>query len=330
MLKKTQKQIIELLLSFLQKGIPITSRPFYKIAQKIGCSENKVIFYIKKLLKEKIIRDISPIFNSDKLNYKSALVAAKYKKNKFKQLVKKINKCDGVSHNYIRKGEIKKVDYNLWWTLTLSSNKQIIDFLENLKKENLIEDYLFLPMIKKYKIRAVFDEKEIDTGQLYKEYNKPLKNIEKYIKIIQNQLPIKKRPFLELANRYNISERKLLLAIRYLLSKRIIRRYSAVLKHRNIGYKYNGMFIALIKDKKKLEIAASDLIKNKNITHCYERKAYRNKWEYNLYAMIHCKTKKECLKIVEGFCKKYNIKKYNILVSTKELKKQRVKLKNLS
>ena len=87
------------ILNDIQWTFPLVDRPFLELAKKYDVSEDEIIDRIKKLKQIGIIRQISAIFDTRKLGYKSALVAFAVDKNKIESVANEINKHPGVSHN---------------------------------------------------------------------------------------------------------------------------------------------------------------------------------------------------------------------------------------
>jgi DNA-binding Lrp family transcriptional regulator len=56
------------------------------------------------------------------------------------------------------------------------------------------------------------------------------------------------------------------------------------------------------------------------VSHCYER-PLSTEWHYNLYTMLHAKSRESCRKIAQEISRKTGIKDYRLLYSTKEFKK---------
>ena len=65
------------LLNLLQGSFPLEPRPFARVGEKAGIGEDEVIARTQRLLDERIIRQVTPIFDTRALGYKSMLVAAK-------------------------------------------------------------------------------------------------------------------------------------------------------------------------------------------------------------------------------------------------------------
>ncbi len=111
------KSIIEeykSLLKEVQQEIPIVQRPFLLIGNRIGMGEEDVIEMLKTLKQEKIIRQISPIYDTRMLGYDSSLIAFRVQAGSLENVVNIVNSHPGVSHNYEREDE-----FNLWFTLAV-------------------------------------------------------------------------------------------------------------------------------------------------------------------------------------------------------------------
>ncbi|KAJ53887.1 DNA-binding Lrp family transcriptional regulator [Clostridium tetanomorphum] len=143
------------------------------------------------------------------------------------------------------------------------------------------------------------------------------------IKRLQEDIIIEKEPFKTIAKELNVEEEKILERIKYLKNIGILKRIGAVLHHREAGFKANAMVVWCVPNE-KVECIGSYLAKLSKVTHCYERITCKE-WKYNLFTMIHGKTKGECEKLIEHIAKEINIKDYDILYSTRELKKSSMK-----
>ena len=312
------------LLTILQEGIPIVENPFNAIAKKIGTSEDDVIESIKKLKKEKIIRQISPIYDTKALGYSSSLVAFKVKD--IQKAVSVINSHPGVSHNYERNDQ-----YNIWFTLAVPPDSKIglDETVEILADLSGAEDYVILRTVKTYKIGvkltfSSLDERSEDMNQSYNAGNVNLYEIEKNsIKITQEDIPLEPKPFHIFADKLGIPVYTLLHKLNQFKENRVMRRFAAILYHRKAGFKANGMTVWKVPEE-----IADDVGKFfstfKSVSHCYLR-TINGRWSYNLFSMIHGRTKEEIEEFVEKLSRETGISDYKILYSTKEFKKKRIR-----
>ncbi|MPM46586.1 hypothetical protein SDC9_93290 [bioreactor metagenome] len=139
------------LLNILQTDLPITSRPFAEIANRLNSDETTVIDRLKYLKDNGYIRKIGAFFDSTSLGYVGTLVAAQVEREHIVEVAKIINTYEGVTHNYERDGI-----FNLWFTLMvpdLTSQKRILGEIKSLKG---VLKLINLPANKKYKVSVQF------------------------------------------------------------------------------------------------------------------------------------------------------------------------------
>src|SRR5947209_16529650 len=100
------------LLNLLQGSFPLAPRPFAGVGEAAGISEDEVLARTQRLIDERIIRQVTPIFDTRALGYSSMLVAAKVDPENPWRAANVINGHPGVSHNYLRNHE-----FNIWFTI---------------------------------------------------------------------------------------------------------------------------------------------------------------------------------------------------------------------
>ena len=88
------------LLNLLQGSLPVCSRPFAALAEKLGTTEEAVIDRLQVLKEEGYLRRIGTFFNSGRLGYKGTLVALRVDPEKMEAVAKAINRYPGATHNY--------------------------------------------------------------------------------------------------------------------------------------------------------------------------------------------------------------------------------------
>ena len=140
------------ILNRIQSDFPITSRPFFSIANDLGLSEKDVLKRVSKLKKMGIIRRIGGNFVPEKLGFVSTLCAAKVPDNKIGSFAKAVNRYPGVTHNYERDNE-----YNVWFTFIAPSMNKIEENLKNISQKTGVKDIINLPSTKVFKVKAHFD-----------------------------------------------------------------------------------------------------------------------------------------------------------------------------
>ena len=139
------------------------------------------------------------------------------------------------------------------------------------------------------------------------------------IGLISQDIPLVREPFRELAHKLGIKEETLIARIKSYKKYGLMRKFSASLNHRKAGFKHNVMAVWNVPDK-LIDRAGNLMASFPEVSHCYERRRAKD-WNYNLYSMVHGRTKKECLKIVGDISKKTGCKDHRVLFSSREYKK---------
>ncbi|MBW1975557.1 MAG: AsnC family transcriptional regulator [Deltaproteobacteria bacterium] len=322
-----------LLLNLIQKSFPVTVRPFEVLGARLHISEGEVMQRIERLKKNGIVRQISAIFNTGALGYESSLVAMAVPEGEIERAAMEINRYPGVSHNYLR-----PCKYNIWFTIAVPPGENLKSLVAKLASRAGGWPFLILPAIKKFKLAVVLDVLE-DEGDTVKEgtigdnalnpsrstHSFPLtkKNI-KIVRHLQEDLPLTRFPFRFLAEKLAMTEESLISTLTNWIQLGWIRRFAAVLNHRQAGFVANGMVVWLCPED-RIDEAGMKLAAHAEVSHCYFRPSHPE-WPYNLYAMIHGRNFDECRKFAKKLAEKIEIPEHKVLFSTKEFKKIRLKL----
>lgn len=116
-------------------------------------------------------------------------------------------------------------------------------------------------------------------------------------------LPICEEPYKELAEKINVTQDVLFEFIQDLIDSNVIHRFGMVLDQEAIGYKENAIVVWDIPDEEVDQIGALLGLQEK-ISLCYHRPRQLPDWPYNLFTLIHGKTKHDVIselnKIIES------------------------------
>jgi len=315
------------LLNEIQWTFPLSSRPYLEIATKHGLTEDDVMKRISLMKRIGLIRQINAIFDTRKLGYKSALVAFAVKKDRLDSVALEVNKHPGVSHNYERDHE-----FNMWFTLAVPADGDLKRDLEIMASLEGVIKFRLLPTLKLYKIGVKLDMVNSDPNKITpddKVKKMDLKKFElasrdkEFIRELQKDLEVTPRPFDTLAKNLGITVDELFKkAIEY-ETMGVMRRFAAILRHRDAGFAANGMIVWMVPEDKIDEVGYK-LASFPQVSHCYRRPVYPD-WPFNLFSMIHARTIEAAKKIAIELSNFVGINEYKILFSSREFKKERVK-----
>ena len=275
------------LIPLIQTDFPITGRPFQDIADRIEWTEEEVIGGLRRLVEEKHIRHLGPVFEPRKLGYVSTLVAAQVVHERVAELAVLMLDIPEITHNYLRDHEI-----NLWFTVTARSAERLDDIVSLVDKFPGVSRLYNLPMEKMYKINAVFDTPGIKPSVDNKTDIEPAEFTETghtIVRAIQEEFPLIREPFRALAEMANVSEEQLIAAIRHWIDEGVIRRFGARIDHHRHGLKSNTLVAWQGDYSDRWGKRFADL---SYVSHCYRRRAH-SEWPYELYTMVHARSQDE-------------------------------------
>jgi DNA-binding Lrp family transcriptional regulator len=315
------------LLNEIQWVFPLVDRPYLEIAKRHEISEEDVMHRIAFMKNMGIIRQINAIFDTRRLGYKSTLIAFAVKPDKLDYVAGKVNEHPGVSHNYERNHE-----YNMWFTLAVPPGSDLKQDLDRMASLEGVLKHRVLPTLKLYKIGVRLDMVNRDPDKLeptdkVKHLNQDKIQLNErdreFIRELQKDLAVVPEPFKELANSLGVTTTELFAkAIEY-ENNGIMRRFAAILRHREAGFVANGMVVWQVPENRVDEVGFR-LAAFPQVSHCYRRPIYPD-WKFNLFSMVHARTLQAAEKIAVEMSETVGIKDYQILFSSREFKKERVK-----
>lgn len=145
---------------------------------------------------------------------------------------------------------------------------------------------------------------------------------EKQIRIIgalQGGLPIVEEPFSATAAEAGVREEELIEQIRAWKADGTIRRFGAILRHQEAGYRANAMGVWNVPDERTEEFAKV-ATSSSLVSHCYQRPRFEG-FPYNLYTMIHGRSREECQSVADEISRRTGITEYELLYTSVEFKK---------
>lgn len=309
----------------IQKNFPLTARPFQSIAKELNTTEQEVLTLLNEAKNDKIIRQTSAIFDTKKLGYTSSLVAFEVAAEDIDNAVTLLNAHPGISHNYERNHA-----FNIWFTLAVAPNSKLglEKTVEILASQTKAKNFIILPTLKLFKISVKLDTtnsqstKEHIATKTYKELSLNETHYE-LIQHLQKDIAFVEEPFKEMIDALNISYETFFGHIQEFLDAGVIRRYASILNHRNAGFNANAMVVWDI-DENQAQAIGKEAAAYSAVSHCYLRPKYEN-WPYNLFTMIHGKTKEETQAVIDKIANSIEHTSYMPLYSSREFKKVRIK-----
>jgi DNA-binding Lrp family transcriptional regulator len=293
------------LMNLLQSNFPLDPEPFAHIAAAAELELDDVLTRTQRLLDGRIIREITPIFDTRALGYESMLVAAKVDSENPQRAAQIVNSYPGVSHNYLRTH-----DFNLWFTIATPPDSELglAGTLEVLMRETGAESMRELPTLTLFKINMNLEmEKGTDALAAAAVEAAPPRELDAQpydaddialIRALQGPMAAVERPYDEAAVELGIPTEALLERLRGMVDRKILRRVAAILYHRRAGFSANGMGVWKVPEGEIMEVGAR-MASFRGVSHCYQRPTYAD-WPYSVFTMAHGRSKEECDAVLDS------------------------------
>jgi siroheme decarboxylase len=319
------------LMNLLQSSFALEPEPYAVIAREAGLDVDEVQSRTQRLLDDRIIREITPIFDTRALGYSSMLVAAKVDSTYPHRAAEIVNSHPGVSHNYLRTH-----DFNLWFTIATPPDSELgLDgTLEVLQRLTGAESIRQLPTLTLFKINMNL-EMEGDTDALAAAVEAaPPRELAKQpyddtdiavIRALQGPMEVTDRPYDAAASEVGMPTDAFLGHLRGMVDRKLLRRVAAILFHRRAGFSANGMGVWRVPEDRIAEIG-SRMAAVRGISHCYQRPTYPD-WPYSVFTMAHGRSKEECDAILDSIADEHGLHGDDraVLYSSTEYKKVRLR-----
>jgi DNA-binding Lrp family transcriptional regulator len=317
------------LLNEMQGAFPIQPRPFAAVASALQVPEERVLTRVRELIEERIIRQVTPIYDTRALGYGSMLVAAKVDPEHPWRPATIVNSHPGVSHNYLRNH-----DFNMWFTIAVEEDSALglEGTLEVLQRLTGAESIRQLPTLKLFKIRmdlelvggtdelaksAVAEEPVELSRQPYDDLDVAV------IRATQGNLPVVPEPYAPAAAELGMSVDALVEHLQGMTERGLLRRVAAILFHRRAGFSANGMGVWQVPDESIAQVGPR-MAAYRGISHCYQRPTYQD-WPYSIFTMAHGRSKEECDAILDAIgAENPEVQDRATLYSSTEFKKIRL------
>ena len=315
------------LLNAAQRAFPLCRRPWQALGGPLGLDEDEVLARFSRLRTGRVLRQISAIFDSKALGYYSALVAAQAPPGGIEAAAAIVSAHAGVSHNYQREHR-----FDLWFTLAVPCRRDLKAEADRLGQRAGLLEWHLMPALQTFRIGVAFDLEKSQAGALSAAPQPsrralaqfPGPSDERAVRVMQEDLALIAEPFGPLAKALGWSQEELFDWMAEAGRHGWLRRYAAVLRHREAGFGEGGMGVWSVPPE-QVQAVGRAFAQDPLVTHCYERPSFDG-WPYNLFTMVHGKERADCQAALEALDQRVpGWKLRSLLFSTREFKKERVR-----
>ncbi len=140
MLTELEKRII----ASIQQDMPVTERPYLKIAQDLGISETELLKNVEVLCQRGVIRRFGATLRHQRTGFRAnAMVAWKVDEDRIDDVGQKMASFQQVSHCY-RRNPTQSWPYNLYTMVHANNEQACHEIARKMSQATSVKDYALL------------------------------------------------------------------------------------------------------------------------------------------------------------------------------------------
>lgn len=279
------------LLDEWQRDLPLVAQPFAAIAAALGVTEAAVIARLASLQASGVIARVGGVVRPNTLGA-STLAALAAPELSVDEAALVLAAIPGINHVYLRENA-----WNLWFVVTGPDRAHIDRVLRGIE-QRLGTRVLDLRLERAYHIDLGFEmftdrRHPHAAGATADEPRSTADETDRALaQALTDGLPLVPRPFAEVGARLSIPEEEVLARLAVLAATGIVPRIGVIVRHRALGWRSNAMVVWDIAPEETDRVGAR-LAEVPGINLCYQRTRYAREWPYNLYCMVHARSREE-------------------------------------
>lgn len=130
----------------LQRGFPVSERPYLEVAQALGLTEEELIARLQDLLEHGILSRFGPLFQAERIGGGYTLAAMQLPEHDFERVAGIVNACPQVAHNYRREHA-----FNMWFVVAAAGRTSVDRVLREIERTSGYAVFEF-PRVREYRI----------------------------------------------------------------------------------------------------------------------------------------------------------------------------------
>jgi len=286
------------LLNEFQRDWPLVAEPYAAVGARLGVDATWVMQRLAALQRDGKASRVGAVFAPGAIGA-STLAALEVPAERLDEVAAIVSGFPEVNHNYEREHRI-----NLWFVAAAESEERLTQVLGDIEKRAQCGALLALRLLEEYRIDLGFDMRSEPVTRRTAEFRRarvagPLSQREqRLLAALQGGLPMVSRPYNALGEAAGSSEAEVLALVGHWIDIGVIRRLGVVVRHRELGYSANAMVVWDVPDD-RVHALGRELAQQGGITLCYRRARARPRWPYNLYCMVHGRSRDAVAETIE-------------------------------
>jgi len=278
------------LLGEWQRNFPLVSNPFATIGTALGRTETEVLQRLTRLSATGAVSRVGATIRPNTAGA-STLAAVSAPDWRIEEVAGVIGAEPGVNHSYLREN-----DWNIWFVTTGPDRAHVDATLKRIEAATGLA-VLDLPLVRPHHLDLGFSldgTRQVNSPAGPADRSALRSGDRAVLQRLTQGLPILPRPFATVADELWRTETYVLERINALTIAGIVSRIGIIVRHRALGWRSNAMVVWDVPpgdiDRAGVALAAAA-----GVTLCYQRRPNQRHWPFNLYCMIHARSRDEAL-----------------------------------
>lgn len=274
------------LLNDVQRGFPLVPQPFRELAGRLNTDESEVLAVLARLTACRKVSRVGATFVPGTIGA-ATLAAMSVPEPRLRAVARLVSTFPEVNHNYEREHR-----YNLWFVVTGPDAAHVAAVLHGIESAAGCGRVLSLPMVEHYYVDLGFDLAHGSGPSKAAAHGRGTRRTmltaaeRAMVAVLQDGLPLTTAPYAELGRRAGMSEQAVIATLGRWLDERVINRLGVIVRHRELGFSANAMAVWDMPDD-EVRAVGQRMARLPQVTLCYRRERRPPAWRYNLYCMIH-------------------------------------------
>jgi DNA-binding Lrp family transcriptional regulator len=335
-----------LLLTYLQNGLPLVSRPFDAWSSRIGTDTAEILVRIQRLKREGPMGGIKAMLDPRALHYQSAWVAMRLGEKHQVSPEDVPNEQHSapieenpdtrlealLQHPGVIYGCEREHAFHLWFFISVPLGHDLESHVRCLEKLSGAQKTLFLPVRKVFKGNDYLNSLDADTFSASSEHfekqeipKPPLLTGEeiRMLRRLQEPFPMTDEPYKKIATDLGITEAEALEQLRSLEKKGCLRRIGGFLKTAVVPSCAKALIVWKIPEE-KLSRMGPDMAAFNEVFYADQRPAFME-FPYSFYTLVRASTPEELNALARRIQERIGPWPFQILRTVREFKKEGMK-----
>lgn len=278
-----------------QHDFPLAERPFEIVARSAALGQHETLRIFRRMRDHDVISRIGAVVRPNTVGA-STLAAMQVPRERLEQVARIVSHQPLVNHNYEREHPL-----NLWFVITGPGLDAIAGTIAAIEQQTRL-GVVNLPMLRAYHLGLGFplsagrQPRRAQVGLDADYCPSPLDR--SILAAIEDGLPLVEEPYRMVSKQLKLGESDLIARLEHLVATGVVTRFGCVIRHDKLGYRANAMAVWDVPDEMVDRVAAS-FARHPSVTLCYRRPRHQPIWPYNLFCMVHAKSRSDVHAVVD-------------------------------